>query len=211
MVHSPLHFQKSLLKIPMLTRKKRRSGHSLFSSSSSAAISEPTAALSISSMGSVEEPIPAISNSAGIGTHDGEPGMGKDVAAEPLLEDLHQVHHGDQDAMVQESSTLPPGKAPIHQPLDSHPVQLNSAGDDESAPPPPDFTRRGIHIPTRTRYVMTVHGCGNSPLMSHKAVVPPSRRVAYIVHQVHPQSQCRQPMTLPAPIMRGAFGALPTP
>lgn len=116
-------------------------------------------------MGNVKEQIPAISNSASfIGTHDSEAGNGTDVVVEPLVDDFHQIHYGDQDAFAQEPSTPPFDKSSSYQPLGSHPVHSSPDADEETAPPPPDFTRRGIHIPLRTRYVMTLYPLGITTL-----------------------------------------------
>ncbi|KAJ4286078.1 hypothetical protein N0V90_013427 [Kalmusia sp. IMI 367209] len=94
-------------------------------------------------MGSLGDPIPATANSAAICTQDtGE------AIAEPLVEDLEQVHADEEHAPVQHvQATL--GKTPDYHPLGSHPIPTTSE-EDSTAAPPPDFTRRGIHIPTRT-------------------------------------------------------------
>jgi hypothetical protein len=42
-----------------------------------------------------------------------------------------------------------PLKPTAFRPMNSHPI--TSSSDEDSALPPPDLTRRGIHIPTRTR------------------------------------------------------------
>ncbi|KAJ9643488.1 hypothetical protein H2199_004167 [Coniosporium tulheliwenetii] len=81
-----------------------------------------------------------------------------DAAGEPLVQDF-------QDRYLpkpQQSNT--PAETPLASPYSAaatpqlatahklNQLSLSSAdGDDESAPAPPDFTRRGIHIPTRTR------------------------------------------------------------
>ncbi|KAF2692012.1 hypothetical protein K458DRAFT_398373 [Lentithecium fluviatile CBS 122367] len=127
-----------------------RSGHGFFSSAQVSAISGPTDFVKLSRMSSVDEPIPATVNSAVADTHDGEDRIGEPMVREPLVHDLQQVHHEFENMSVQEST------APLSdttssfqpQPLGSH---LTSKSEDEdSAPPPPDFTRRGIHIPMRT-------------------------------------------------------------
>lgn len=102
-------------------------------------------------MGSMGEPIPATVNSAVAATHDGDERIGEEVVAEPLVDDLQQVHYGEEDVLVQEpiAPSLATTSSYQLQPLSSHPIQKPSNG--EAAPPPPDFTRRGIHIPTRTR------------------------------------------------------------
>ena len=42
--------------------------------------------------------------------------------------------------------------SPLTEPMPTSPdFGTISSADDESAPPPPDFTRRGMHIPSRTR------------------------------------------------------------
>jgi hypothetical protein len=149
---------RTLLNRTMLTRKKRRSGHGFFSSSPVAAISGPTDFVRISAMDSAQEPKAAISNSTHAGTHDSGAEIGKDVAAEPLIQDFGQVDRGSLDGFVQEPTTPPRNnKQSTYMPLASHPVQANSDDEEDSAPPPPDFTRRGIHIPMRTRYVTTLH------------------------------------------------------
>jgi hypothetical protein len=132
----------------MLTKKKRRSGHRFFSSFP---ISGPTNFVKISGMSSMNEPIPAIVNSAVGGTHDGDGRIREAEIAEPLVDDLQQVHHGKENVSVQEP-TAPPIDDMLNyppRPLSSHPIQKSP--DEEAAPPPPDFTRRGIHIPLRTR------------------------------------------------------------
>lgn len=135
----------------MLTKKKRRSGHGIFSSTQVTAISTPTnfVKLSDSGMGSVGEPPQANDNSVVTGANDDKQEIGEDVVAEPLVEDLH-VDDADQGSPIQEPSSPPPVQSPNYQPLGSHPIQTSS-DDETTAPPPPDFTRRGIHIPMRTR------------------------------------------------------------
>ncbi|OCK81583.1 hypothetical protein K432DRAFT_295172 [Lepidopterella palustris CBS 459.81] len=67
------------------------------------------------------------------------------ATGEPLVQDFQDLHST-------KSSEAPDPQTPVHSPpkplpLESHPVV---SSDEETAPPPPDFTRRGIHIPTRT-------------------------------------------------------------
>ncbi|KAL5384133.1 hypothetical protein DPSP01_005607 [Paraphaeosphaeria sporulosa] len=67
-------------------------------------------------------------------------------AAEPLVEDLDQVHADEEHAPVQQfqpslSKTVDYSPGRQHSPTPS---------EEDAAAPPPDFTRRGIHIPTRT-------------------------------------------------------------
>lgn len=68
---------------------------------------------------------------------------------EPLVHDILQVE-SSPEPILQESSQMPIHRSDF-QPLGSHPV--GSSSEEDIAPPPPDFTRRGIHIPTRTRFV----------------------------------------------------------
>ena len=63
---------------------------------------------------------------------------------EPLVLDLEQVHADPEHAPAQHIFN----KTPDQNPLPSPSLQVE---DDAAADPPPDFTRRGIHIPTRTR------------------------------------------------------------
>lgn len=105
-------------------------------------------------MGSLEEASSATANSVIPNTYQPSKhidGIGDSSAVgEPLVEDVDQVH-SDHDASIYEPLQTP--SAPIastnFQPLRSHPIA--SSSDEDPAPPPPDFTRRGIHIPTRTR------------------------------------------------------------
>ena len=98
---------------------------------------------------------PATSNSAKLdfASIDNDAG----AVGEPLVEDVDQMqsdagastHIGEQP-QTPHKMTEPP-QSPINfRPLTSHPV--NSSSDEDAAQPPPDLTRRGIHIPTRTRY-----------------------------------------------------------
>jgi hypothetical protein len=133
----------------MLTKKKRRSGHGFFSSPT---ISGPTDLVRLSGMSKGNEPIPAIVNSAIEGIHDGADGRIVEAAiAEPLIDNLQQVHHEGEDDLLQEPIVPLVNKMSNYQPqpLASHPI--HNSPDEEAAPPPPDFTRRGIHIPLRTR------------------------------------------------------------
>lgn len=131
----------------MLTKKKRRSGHGFFSSTS-ALISSPISFVKVSSTG---DRLPIMGNSAvDNSTHD----IGR-IVSEPLVQDLDQVHADEEHAPVHYYPRVqaPLEKTPDYHPLGSHPVPTPSpsAEDDAAADPPPDFTRRGIHIPTRTR------------------------------------------------------------
>lgn len=136
--------------------RKRRSAHGIFSSPNYPVISAPTNFVKVSGMGSLGEAPSATANTANSVTTDPalsdiDDGIGDGGAVgEPLVQDVEQMqsHH---DASINEPpQTPPPIKAIDFQPLKSHPV-ASSPSEEDSAPPPPDFTRRGIHIPTRTR------------------------------------------------------------
>lgn len=129
----------------MLTKKKRRSGHGFFSSSP-VVISSPTNVVKLSAM---DDPLPAIGHGA---TSNSADDTGKAVT-EPLVEDLEQVHADEEHAPVQRFQQFTLDKTPDFQPLASHPVPIPTPPTEEeaAADPPPDFTHRGIHIPTRTR------------------------------------------------------------
>ena len=90
---------------------------------------------------------------AGIGAIRNADEIGEEAidgaVAEPLVEDLEQVQPDEQHAPAQHIAQPPRVKTSKYQPLASHPVQ--SYVEEGLASPPPDFTRRGIHIPTRTR------------------------------------------------------------
>lgn len=68
-------------------------------------------------------------------------------AAEPLVEDLDQVHADEEHAPAQQFQPL------VSRSRDYSPSRQRSPtpSEEDAAAPPPDFTRRGIHIPTRTR------------------------------------------------------------
>ncbi|KAF2876933.1 hypothetical protein BDV95DRAFT_601344 [Massariosphaeria phaeospora] len=129
-------------------KHRRRSAHGILPSPQHPSISSPTdfvKASGIESLGG--EASPVIVNSA-MSDHDLLLHAGDSSAVnEPLVQDDQQVH-SDHDDSLQEPSHTPPPSASTLQPLGSHPV--DSFSDEESAPAPPDFTRRGIHIPTRT-------------------------------------------------------------
>jgi hypothetical protein len=139
-------------------KNKRRSAHGFFSSPQVPAISAPTNFVKISGMGSLGER-PATANSVMTepvldrqnGIDDGG------ATGEPLVQDFEQLD-SDFDADLQESPTprTPTLRNEAFLPLASHPVGSPS---EDIAPPPPDFTRRGIHIPTRTRYAACADGC----------------------------------------------------
>ena len=132
--------------MPILTRMKRRSGggHGFFSSSHITAISEPTRLVKVSGMSNtdVSKLIPSVR---------------QEIGTEPLFDPHRQMHDVQDDnahlrkqsSFTQQASSTVPAR---NEPLGSHPTQPLS-DTEEAAPPPPDFTRRGIHIPTRTRCV----------------------------------------------------------
>lgn len=68
---------------------------------------------------------------------------GDGAKGESLVQEEAQL-----DISMNDPQTPSPAK-PIDHPLKSHPITTSSHAD--GAPPPPDFTPRGIHIPTRTR------------------------------------------------------------
>jgi hypothetical protein len=73
---------------------------------------------------------------------------GGDAAGEER-NDSSRPPHTDQ-AAAHETSPETPSKLNTNlHPLKGNPVTPSS--DDDNDPPQPDFTRRGIHIPTRTR------------------------------------------------------------
>jgi hypothetical protein len=64
---------------------------------------------------------------------------------EPLVHDFASMHDG---------SNKHEGNPPLTPPADGSEFERPSgwlSDDEATAPPPPDFTRRGIHIPSRTR------------------------------------------------------------
>jgi len=104
-------------------------------------------------MGSLRDPRPATANSvmtvpASYKLDDGFSDGG--AVGEPLIQHVQQVHSDSEiDEKIQDPPMTPPINTSFFQPLSSHPIETSSP--EEPAPPPPDFTRRGIHIPTRTR------------------------------------------------------------
>jgi hypothetical protein len=128
--------------MPMLTKKKRHLffGHGFFSSSPPV-ISSPKNLDKISGM---DRPLPT----TGYGDYDSAADdMQATRAPEPLVEDLNQVHADEDHAPVQlfqpslaRAADYSPGRHPSRSP-----------SEEDAAAAPPDFTRRGIHIPTRTR------------------------------------------------------------
>jgi hypothetical protein len=68
---------------------------------------------------------------------------------EPLVLDFAAMHdeHNAQEHTPPLTPTSP-AQTIIHEPQTSW---LSYEDQDSTAPAPPDFTRRGIHIPTRTR------------------------------------------------------------
>jgi hypothetical protein len=136
-----------LSSMPMLTKLKMRSAHGIFSSSNQISpISEPTNFVKLSSMGGPIE-IPE-SDSSNANKHQTK-GVG-----EPLIDDLQQVHLARGVAPtihLQEPSSAPQVKRSNRQPPGSHSLEPPLSDEEDTAPPPPDFTRRGIHVPLRTR------------------------------------------------------------
>jgi hypothetical protein len=155
-------------------KNKRRSAHGFFSSPQTPVISSPTNFVKLSGMGNLGEGpgsstrVHLAVNSAMTSTyasaikdHDGMSNGGE--GGEPLFLDYEQVHSDDRNvSYLQEavrtspvkssstSRTATPRTSVILQSLGSHPV-TSSSEDDDAVPPPIDFTRRGIHIPMRTR------------------------------------------------------------
>lgn len=106
---------------------------------------------SLASGASLASPAPAVSKKDAVpasGTSgDDPPSNAMDIIAEPLLDDSH----------TDPTSTPRPQTAQSIAQASDHGDPLVHSGDDgddddDSAPAPPDFTRRGIHIPTRTRF-----------------------------------------------------------
>jgi len=140
-------------------KHRRRSAHGYLSSPQTPTISSPTNFVRLSGMGSVREgslarspvnsPVTAAPTNADAGNDEMTGDSG--AVGEPLVHDFGQLHQEYQVGTLQEAAAhAPPTKAPTPlRPLSSHPVA--SVDEDSIAPPPPDFTRRGIHIPTRTR------------------------------------------------------------
>ena len=100
-------------------------------------------------MGSVgeEAPAPAYVNSV-MTTPNGDAklnGNGDDAVNEPLVLDFATMH---------DRQDLSESKAPLT-PTSSRPNLERASSwlseDDTAAPAPPDFTSRGIHVPSRTR------------------------------------------------------------
>ena len=128
-----------LLDMPMLTKKKRLSGHGFFSSSPPV-ISSPTSFVKLSGMG--HDPLSTRDSAADDRTQDKR-------AAEPLVEDLDQIYADEEHAPVQQFQPWL-GKTPDYSSPQRH-RSPSPSKEDAAAAPPPDFTRRGIHIPMRTR------------------------------------------------------------
>lgn len=132
--------------MPVLTKKKRHrlSGHGFFSSSPPV-ISSPTSFVKISGAG-MGHPLPTTEG----GDRDSAPDDSMQVtrAAEPLVEDLDQVHADEEHAPVQQFQPSLAKTADYPHGRQSSPT---TSEEDAAAAPPPDFTRRGIHVPTRTR------------------------------------------------------------
>lgn len=120
--------------MPMLSKKKRHSGHGFFSSSP-IVTSSPTKVGKLSGMG---HPLPTKDSAADDSPQDTR-------AAEPLVEDLDQVHADEDHAPVQQFN---PSASDYRL---SATYRSQSPAEEDAAAAPPDFTRRGIHIPTRTR------------------------------------------------------------
>ncbi|KAL5403304.1 hypothetical protein PMIN03_009979 [Paraphaeosphaeria minitans] len=130
--------------MPMLTKKKRHrlSGHGFFSSSPPV-ISSPTNFVNISGAG-MGHPLPT----TGGGDRDSvaDDSVQATRVAEPLVEDLDQVHADEEHAPA------PQFQPSLGNTVDYLPGRHRSPtpSEEDAAAPPPDFTRRGIHIPTRT-------------------------------------------------------------
>lgn len=64
---------------------------------------------------------------------------------EPLVLEIAAMHDGHS------SNTKSPPLTPVASRPDPDPSESWLSEDETAAPAPPDFTRRGIHIPSRTR------------------------------------------------------------
>lgn len=94
-------------------------------------------------MGSIGESIPAFVDSVMTSNGGAEH---TDGTGEPLVVDFATMH----DTNTKEQ---PPPLTPTTSGKPSRDREASWLSDDETtAPPPPDFTRRDIHVPTRTRY-----------------------------------------------------------
>lgn len=71
---------------------------------------------------------------------------------EPLVWDFAAMHDGDTKESSPPLTPPPSNKTSRDQEDIWSPDEEQEAGPSR-APPPPDFTRRGIHIPSRTRLV----------------------------------------------------------
>ncbi|KAF2814695.1 uncharacterized protein BDZ99DRAFT_515473 [Mytilinidion resinicola] len=131
---------------------KRRSAHGLFSSPQLPTASSPHAIIAMAGMlGDHGDRRPVSPSTIASGTEDqiehAIDGGAVGAVGEPLVQDFQELYHGPNV-----SAPRTPVNTPVSRPspLGSHPVV---SSDEETAPAPPDFTSRGIHIPTRTRCI----------------------------------------------------------
>ena len=132
---------------------KRRSAHGFFSSTQYPTISSPMDVVKLTNMGDMADVSPA---SAPTATPEADPspnghadGAGDfDATGEPSDQDFQDLHSPKTRKAPELEPHTPIKSIPKPLPLGSHPVV---SSDEEISPAPPDFTRRGIHIPTRTR------------------------------------------------------------
>ena len=132
---------------------KRRCAHGFFSSTQYPTISSPKDVVKLTNMGDMADARPA---SAPTATPEADPtpnghadGAGDFVATEEsFVQDFPDLHSPKTRKAPEPEPRTPIKSVPKPLPLGSHPVV---SSDEEISPAPPDFTRRGIHIPTRTR------------------------------------------------------------
>lgn len=128
---------------------KKRSAHRFFSFSQKPKISTPTNFVKISGMASIAEVPPTDSGRIQTSPRDDPLRNGKSEGLEESDRDLEhsQTNHTAINGTGTGSAPHTPRKPTDLHPLKSHPITPSSDEDAAS-----DFTRRGIHIPSRTRY-----------------------------------------------------------
>jgi hypothetical protein len=120
-----------------------RAAHGFFSSRQSNSARSSSTNINSAKMGSIGEAAPAHVDS--VMTPDAE-GQHINTNAEPYVVDFATMHDANADEQK------PPLTPTIGRPdLERQGSWLSD--DETTAPPPPDFTRRDIHIPSRTRQV----------------------------------------------------------
>lgn len=132
---------------------KRRSAHGFFSSTQYPTISSPKDVVKLTNMGDMANARPA---SAPTATSEADPAPNGhadeagdfDATGEPFVQGFQGLHSPKTRKAPEPEPRTPIKSIPKPLPLGSHPVV---SSDEEISPAPPDFTRRGIHIPTRTR------------------------------------------------------------